>query len=105
MRCDYGACMRRAYVTRGKWGFCAEHVPEGHRVQAADQLARRRAEARRLALEPVPLPPAPVAADSLSREDARIRRCGWCGCQNYDRDDCTACAAPADRIDLDRRIS
>lgn len=98
MRCAYGACMRRAYVTRGKWGFCAEHVPEGNRVQAADQLARRRAEARRLALEPVPLPSPPIPADSLSREDARIRRCSYCGCQNYGKAKCTACAAPALRL-------
>lgn len=41
--------------------------------------------------------PVQAADYRLTREDSQIRRCGWCGCQNYGAADCTACAAPADR--------
>lgn len=41
----------------------------------------------------------------LQLRDEKIRRCWYCGCQSYDRDDCPACACPADRAELYRRTS
>ncbi len=41
----------------------------------------------------------------LDVHDAKIRRCWFCGCQNWAQNDCTACTAPADRIALTERIS
>lgn len=36
----------------------------------------------------------------IGAREAKLRRCFWCGEWAYDRDDCTVCAAPADRADL-----
>lgn len=41
----------------------------------------------------------------LLLRDQKVRRCDWCGEWAYDRDDCPACACPADRAELYRRTS
>jgi recombinational DNA repair protein RecR len=37
----------------------------------------------------------------LDVQDAKLRRCGWCGEWVYDRDDCRVCAAPAKQREQD----
>lgn len=47
-----------------------------------------------------------LAEKRLARDDARLRRCWWCGAWALGLNDCNECAAPAARpIELERKTS
>lgn len=43
---------------------------------------------------------AAMQARLLQKQDAKLRRCWFCGEWAWHRDDCGACSAPANRQDL-----
>lgn len=61
--------------------------------------------------KPVPRPQSPDFYLSfyqrvlLERRERKVRHCWWCGSWAYALDDCTACAAPANKADLGEAIA
>lgn len=45
-----------------------------------------------------------MAEKLVNLHDSRIRRCWFCGCQNYGVAPCVTCTAPAEKADLLREV-